>query len=120
MGLAIFLIIIIAILAYLCNEKISFYKDRIGRKKIIGEFVKYEYVTVKVKRNEYNTSSYPFVKINESTDKDRIFKLNYNNLVTKEFRKGEEVELFWSNNELLYWNAYDVGIMKYFPKKWIL
>jgi hypothetical protein len=35
----------------------------------------------------------------------------------KEFKKGEIVELFWSNNELLYWKAYNIGIMKYIPKK---
>jgi hypothetical protein len=35
----------------------------------------------------------------------------------KEFKKGEIVELFWSNNELLYWKTYDIGIMKYIPKK---
>jgi len=118
MELAIAILVIQAILIYFWNKKIKFYKDRTGKKKILGEFVKYDVATVNVQRNENSTSRYPFVKINQSTDEDRIFKLNYRNILAKEFQPGEKVELFWSYNELLYWNAYDVGLMKYFPKSW--
>ena len=118
MEFVIILVIITAIFVYFWNEKIAFYNDRDGRKKIIGEFVKYESVTVKVRRNHSSTSTFPFVTLDNSTDADRIFKLNFQNSVMKEFKKGEKVELFWSNNELLYWNAYNIGIMKYFPKSW--
>ena len=108
---------IIAVLFYFWNKKQTFYKDRNGKKKIIGEFVKYESVTKQIMRNEYHTETYPFVKINKDSDDVGIFKLNFRNSLMKEFKKGEKVELFWSNNELLYWKAYDIGIMKYIPKK---
>lgn len=110
---------IIVVLFYFWNKKITFYKDRNGKKIIVGEFVKYEFVTEKVLRNESHTSRYPFVKINQGTEGVGIYKLNFQNELAKSFRKGEKIELFWCNNKLLYWNAFDIGIMKYFPKKWL-
>ncbi len=106
-------------LFYFWNKKVTFYNDRNGKKKIIGEFIKYEFVTRKVMRNEYHTSIYPFVKINLENGESGTFKLNFNNELAKSFKKGEKIELFWCNNELLYWKAYEVGILKYLPKKWI-
>ena len=111
---------IIGVFIYFWNKKVTFYKDRNGKKKIVGEFVKYESVTVKVLRNEYHTSIYPFVKINQGTEGVGTYKLNFQNELAKSFKKGEEIELFWCDNELLYWKAFDVGIMKYFPKKWLI
>ena len=107
---------IIGIIIYFWNKKVTFYKDRNGKKKIVGEFVKYESVTVKVLRNEYHTSIYPFVKIKQGNEDVGIFRLDFKNEIAKSFRKGEQIELFWCNNELLYWHAFSIGIMKYFPK----
>ncbi|CAL2105561.1 conserved hypothetical protein [Tenacibaculum sp. 190524A02b] len=113
------LLIAVGILIYFWNKKVTFYKDRNGKEKIIGEFIKYESVTQKVMRNEYRTSVYPFVKIYLENGESGIFKLNFNNELGKAFNKGEKIELFWSNNELLYWKEYEVGILKYLPEKWM-
>ena len=110
---------IIGIIIYFWNKKVTFYQDRNGKEKIVGEFVKYESVTVKVLRNEYHTSTYPFVKIKQGNKDVGIFKLDFKNEIAKSFRKGEKVELFWCYNELLYWNTYEIGIFKFLPKKWL-
>lgn len=109
---------IIGVFIYFWNKKISFYKDRNGKKKIIGEFVKYEHVTEQVLRNETETTIYPFVIINKGTEEAKVVKLNFTNAFGKSFKKGEKVELFWCNNKLLHWNAYEIGLLKFFPKKW--
>jgi len=109
-------LVIIGFLIYLWHKKTTFYKSRVGKKMVIGEFVKYKMVTEKVLRNEYHTTEYPFVRICQGIDDVGIFKLNFNNFLAKKFKEGEKIELFWSNNKLFYWNAYDIGVMKYFPK----
>ncbi|PWG04033.1 hypothetical protein [Polaribacter aquimarinus] len=113
------LLIVVGVFFYFWNKKVIFYKDRNGKEKIIGEFIKYESVTEKVLRNENHTSFYPFVKINLENGESGVFKLNFRNQLGKSFNKGEKIELFWCNNELLYWKAYEVGILKYLPKKWL-
>ncbi|MFK8059881.1 MAG: hypothetical protein AB8B78_07300 [Polaribacter sp.] len=112
-------LIIVGIFIYFWNKKITFYKNRNGKEKVVGEFLKYKSVTEKVLRNEYHTSIYPFVKINQGTENVGIFRLNFKNKLRKSFRKGEKIELFWCNNQLLYWNAYEIGILKFIPKKWL-
>ena len=114
----IFLLLAFMVIIYFWNKKVIFYRDREGKEKVIAEFVKYEWISEKVMRNENHTSSYPFVKINQG-EESLLFRLNFKNEVAKSFRKGEKIEVFWCNNELLYWNAYEIGILKFFPRKWL-
>ena len=108
----------ILVFLYCSHKKITFYKNRIGKKKIPAEFIEYKWITIQVSRNDYHTYQYPFVEIYEEGKSLGSFELNFKNFMSKEFMKGEKIDMFWDNNELLHWNAYDVGIMKYIPKKW--
>ncbi len=105
------------ILLYLVKLKSIFYEDREGKKKIEATFEKYESVTEKVSRNEYATRRYGYVRINNNEGSSILARLNSASFLEKEFRRGEKLDVFWSNNRLLYWHTYDIGLMKYFPSK---
>ncbi|UTW67042.1 hypothetical protein KFE94_02705 [bacterium SCSIO 12643] len=68
-------------------------------------------------RNDYTRMDYPFVVL--LPDRDRIIrKLRYANSWSKPFEIGEEIDVFFNENDLLYWDAYEQGIYKYMPDTW--
>ncbi|SED12358.1 hypothetical protein SAMN04489761_4345 [Tenacibaculum sp. MAR_2009_124] len=84
----------IIVLLSLAKKKTMFYEYRLGKKKIISEFEKYEFVTVKTSRNNRATTYYPFVRIFENEDNSCLIKLNYLGFFAKEFKKSEKVAVF--------------------------
>lgn len=107
---------LIGVLIYLIYIKITFLKNRNQSKKITAKVI--EYRTEKSPmRNDYTMLSYPYVKIGD--DQDTILrKLRYANNFNKPFKIGEQIDVFWDGNDLMYWYAYDFGLYKYLPKSW--
>lgn len=80
-----------------------------------AEVVEYRYHKSPM-RNDYTQMTYPYVKINEESE--RLIKLKYASSGSKPFKIGEQVDVFWYAGVLYFWHAYDRGINKFLPKKW--
>ncbi|GAB5401328.1 MAG: hypothetical protein Aureis2KO_29130 [Aureisphaera sp.] len=109
-------VVAVIILIYLTNEKIRFINERKASKKLNAKVV--SYISEKgPMRNDHTMLEYPYVKI--GSDEDSIpRKLKFANNITRSFELDEEINVFWSGTDLLYWNAYDKGLYKYLPEKW--
>lgn len=102
---------------FLTHTKIEFINIRTGSKKISAEVVEYNKEKGAM-RNDYTELDYPYVKIDLENEEYIIRKLKYANNWKKPFEIGQKIDVFWYENDLLYWNAYDNGINKYLPNKW--
>lgn len=109
-------IILLLALVYTIYNKIKYTKLRNNSKKIKATIFEYR----KEKgpfRNDFTLLNYPYVKIDLDNNEYIIQKLSYADNYSSPFMIGEQVYVFWYEDKLLYWNAYDRGIYKYFPKK---
>lgn len=95
-------------------SKNSFLKIRSKSKKISAEVAEYRKERGSM-RNDYTLFNYPFVRIEVGYQDFIIVKLNYANNWKNDFYIGEKVDVFWNEDKLLYWNAYDKGLYKYLP-----
>ncbi|WP_024771917.1 hypothetical protein [Aquimarina macrocephali] len=110
-------LIIIGILGYLTYTKIQFIKLRSNSLKIEAEVVEYRREKGPM-RNDYTQLNYPYVKINLENEDYTIRKLRYADSLSKPFKIGEIIYVFWNDNDLLYWNTFDKGWKKHLPEKW--
>ena len=117
MGIWSFVIIGIGILIYMIHTKIQFVKLRSSALKIKAEVVEYRQEKGPM-RNDYTKLNYPYVKIDLENGDYTIRRLRYADNISKPFKIGEVIYVFWYNNDLLYWNTYDRGWKKYLPEKW--
>lgn len=87
-------------------------------KKIIAEVLEYRKEKGPM-RNDYTELEYPYVKIDsDNKDEYSIRKLRYADNYKRAFYIGQKINVFWYNNDLLYWETYDNGIYKFIPNKW--
>jgi hypothetical protein len=78
-------------------------------KKISAKVVEYRKERAP-RRNYYILLNYPYVKINLENGEYIICKLRYANNLTKSFKIREKVDVFWTINDLLYWDAFNKRI----------
>ncbi|MDC8005668.1 hypothetical protein POV27_16540 [Aureisphaera galaxeae] len=99
------------------DKKIEFIKERKKSKRIKARFVRYH--KGKIERGLYKDLDFefPYVRIGND-DESALCKLNFGSQIAKIFKTGEEIDAFWSGNDLMYWNTYDRGLYKYLPEKW--
>tara|TARA_R110002167_G_scaffold351737_1_gene564356 strand:+ start:4658 stop:5020 length:363 start_codon:yes stop_codon:yes gene_type:complete len=113
------LIIFIIIFLFLTNSKIEHRKLRNSSKKIHAEVAEYRREKGPM-RNDYTFLNYPYVRIETKKDEYILVKLSFANNANKPFYIGEKISVFWNNDYLLYWNAYENGLYKYLPESWKL
>lgn len=113
----VWLTIIMLILFILINSKIKFLKLRDNSKEIIAEVVEYRKERNPI-RNDYTRLNYPYVKIVTVENESIFVKLKYADNFKKSFKIGSKISVFWNENDLLYWNAFDKGLYKYLPSNW--
>ena len=111
-----FVFFLVIILVYLIYSKISFIKIRNGSKKISAVIAEYRKEKGPM-RNDYTLLNYPYVRIEVNYQDFILAKLNYADNWRHNFHIGEKIDVFWNEDKLLYWSAYDNGIYKYLPNK---
>ena len=105
------------IVVIMIQSKINFIKSRNSSEKILAEVV--EYRTEKgPMRNDYSQMEYPYVRIDLESDEYILQKLRYANNISRSFKKGQQIHVFWNGNDLLYWDSYNKGFFKHLPEKW--
>jgi len=114
MGVFIFMIIVFFLV--FTSTKMSFFKKRKNSLKIEEEVIKYQ-LEKSTMRNDYTKLKYPYVKIKSTDGRHTIEKLHYANNWSESFKIGEKINVFWSGDKLLYWNAMDKGYMSIFPSR---
>ena len=110
------IVLVVILFLILTREKVNFLKDRAQSKKLTARVV--EYRSERISKADSKKESYPYVFIENDTTILR--KLKYKSLIIggKYLKKGEYVPVFWNGLDLMYWDAYDVGINKYIPGSW--
>ena len=111
------IVLLILVILIFSNSKIKYIKLRNESKKINAEVVEYRKEKTSM-RNDYTLLNYPYVKLELDNEEYIIIKLKYANSATKPFKIGEKISVFWYNNDLLFWHAYDKGLYKYLPSSW--
>ncbi|MNK30389.1 hypothetical protein D3C87_488060 [compost metagenome] len=108
---------ILLFLLLMTNTKIQFVKARTLAKKISATVIEYRLEKGPL-RNDYTKLDYPYLKLDLPNTEDKEVKLHYANSLKKPFKIGEKIDVFWLENKLVYWNAYDNGFSKFLPKTW--
>ena len=109
-------LVLIAILFFMTYHKIEFMKIRSTSKKISAVVIEYKKEKGPM-RNDYTPLNYPYVKL-DSDNNNLIVKLRYANNLFEPFDIDEKIAVFWHEDDLLYWDAYNRGLNKYLPEKW--
>lgn len=108
--------VLLVVLLFMIHAKIKFTTIRNNSIKVRARVVEYRKEKVPI-RNDYTRMDYPFVVL--LPDRDRIIrKLRYANSWNKPFEIGEEIDVFFNENDLLYWDTYEQGVYKYMPDSW--
>ncbi|WP_203258536.1 hypothetical protein [Hyunsoonleella ulvae] len=101
------------------NAKVKHIEIRSRATKIKAEVVEYRKEKGPM-RNDYTLLEYPYVRIDLDDEDYIIERLKYATSSGRYFKIGQIIDVFWYDNYLLYWDAYDNGIYKYFPGSWKL
>lgn len=110
------ILILLIVFVFMVNAKIKFTAIRNNSIKVRARVVEYRKEKVPI-RNDYTRMNYPFVVL--LPDRDRIIrKLRYTNSWSKPFKIGEEIDVFFNENDLLYWEAHERGVYRYLPSTW--
>lgn len=110
------LIVIAIFVLFTMNTKIQFLKTREGAKKLRAKVIEYRAQKGPM-RNDFTKLNYPFVNI-LSEDEQLLRKLRYANSTSKPFKIGEEIDVFFSGGDLLYWDTYNRGLYRFLPESW--
>ncbi len=105
-GLLVFLIIS-------WRTKINFQKLKAKSTKLRAQVVEYRKCKVPF-RGDYTRINYPFVILLDDDDQEPL-QLRHANSWKNEFDIGEELHVFYSDGELLYWNAFEKGLYRFLP-----
>lgn len=111
------IIIVVVFGLFHWHSKIKFVKQRESNRKLSAEVIEYRKEKSPM-RNDYTRIPYPYVRIIDEEVSSELIKLKYSNSFKNPFQISDIVEVFWHEGTLFYWNAYDEGIMKYFPERW--
>ncbi len=107
----------IALYLFQWKSKIEFLEIRKDKVKIKAKVIEYRKSEVPI-RNDFTKISYPYVELSTSQEHYDLVKLRHTSSWQKPFAVGQEVDVFFYADDLLYWNAYDYGYTKYLPSKW--
>lgn len=111
------LVILIILFLLFTNSKIEHTRNRNNSRRIHAEVAEFRREKGP-KRNDFTLLEYPYVRIETKKDAYILVKLRYANNANRPFYIGEKISVFWHNDYLLYWNAYENGIYKYLPETW--
>ena len=98
------------------NSKKSYYELREGREKLKAKVIEYKKYKSPM-RNDFTQILYPHV-ILVNSDKQNSIRLKYTTYPKKPFEIGEEIDVFWNDKILCYWDSYDTGWQKKLPSNW--
>ncbi|ALI98313.1 hypothetical protein [Rufibacter tibetensis] len=100
-------------LGLMLYDKKHFYKIRSSSEILQAEVIEFRWERGPF-RNDYTKLCYSYVRILQERNVGLV-KLKYANNKSEPFEIGEVIDVFWHNNSLLYYRAFDTGWMKFIP-----
>lgn len=98
------------------HTKVKFYQLRANKSKLNATVVEYRYERIETKRNNYLYISYPYVRLDTNSSQLELVKLKYRGFPP--LKKGATVQVFWMDQFVFLWNAYDRGLNHLLPGNW--